>query len=170
MVVSKANGNVRTCVDLTKLNQAVRREIYHMPTVEETLGSIMEGTVFFKLDANSGFHQKVLSPESSNLTTFITPFGRFIFKRLPFGISSAHEHFQKRMVKKLSGIEGVTRCMDDILVRGKDKAEHDQKLKQVLDPMVEKGLTLNLEKCFFSQTRLEYLGQIIASQGIKRDP
>ena len=93
-----------------------------------------------------------------------------MFKRLPFGISSAPEHFQKRMDKELSGIEGVKCRMDDILVSGKDKAEHDQRLKQVLDRLVERGLTLNLEKCLFSQTTLEYLGQIIDSQGIKKDP
>ena len=59
------------CVDLTRLNQAVRREVYQMPTVEETLGSLTEGSVFSKLDANSGFHQIVLNPESAKLTTYI---------------------------------------------------------------------------------------------------
>ena len=96
-----------------------------MPTVEETLGSLTEGSVFSKLDANSGFHQIVLNPESAKLTTFITPFGRYMFKRLPFGISSAPEYFQKRMDKELSGIEGVKCRMDDILVIGRDQAEHD---------------------------------------------
>lgn len=170
VVVPKADGRVRICVDLTRLNQAVRREVYQMPTVEETLGSLTEGSVFSKLDANSGFHQIVLNPESAKLTTFITPFGRYMFKRLPFGISSAPEHFQKRMDKELSGIEGVKCRMDDILIIGKDQAEHDKRLKQVLDRLVERKLTLNLEKCLFSQSRLQYLGQIIDSDGIRKDP
>ena len=76
VVVPKADGRVRICVDLTRLNQAVRREVYQMPTVEETLGSLTEGSVFSKLDANSGFQQIVLNAESAKLTTFITPFGR----------------------------------------------------------------------------------------------
>ena len=170
VVVPKADGRVRICVDLTRLNQAVRREVYQMPTVEETLGSLTEGSVFSKLDANSGCHQIVLNPESAKLTTFITPFGRYMFKRLPFGISSAPEHFQKRMDKELSGIEGVKCRMDDILIIGKDQAEHDKRLKQVLDRLVERKLTLNLEKCLFSQSRLQYLGQIIDSDGIRKDP
>jgi len=170
VVVPKADGRVRIYVDLTRLNQAVRREVYRMPTVEETLGSLTEGLVFSKLDANSGFHQIVLNPESAKLTTFITPFGRYMFKRLPFGISSAPEYFQKRMDKELSGIEGVKCRMDDILVIGRDQADHDQRLKQVLDRLVERKLTLNLEKCLFSQTRLQYLGQIIDSEGIRKDP
>ena len=161
---------MRICVDLTKLNQAVRREVYHMPTVEETLGSLTEGSVFSKLDANSGFHQIVLNQESAKLTTFITPFGRYMFKRLPFGISSAPEHFQKRMDKELSGIEGVKCRMDDILVMGKDQAEHDHRLKQVLDRLVERRRTFNLDKCSFSQSRLQYLGQILDSEGVRKDP
>ena len=151
MVVPKADGRVRICVDLTRLIQAVRRE------------------VFSKLDANSGFHQIVLNPESAKLTTFITPFGRYMFKRLPFGISSAPEYFQKRMDKELCGIEGVKCRMDDILVIGRNQAEHEQRLKQVLDRLVERKLTLNLEKCLFSQPRLQYLGQIIDSEGIRKD-
>ena len=79
-----------------------------MPTVEETLGSIAAGTVYTKLDANSGFYQIALSEESAKLTTFITPFGRFMFRRLPYGISSAPEYFQKQMDKELGKLEGVT--------------------------------------------------------------
>ena len=78
VVVPKPNGNVCLCVDLTKLNVGVRRELYVMKKVEETLGSISSGTVFSKLDANSGFHQVVRTNKSAKLTTFITPFGRFV--------------------------------------------------------------------------------------------
>ena len=88
----------------------------------------------------------------------------YMFKRLPFGISSPPEYFQKRMVKELSGIEGVKCSKDDILVIGRDQAEHDQRLKQVLDDrLVEGKLTLNLKKCLFSQSRLQYVGQITDS-------
>ena len=118
VVVPKPNANVRLCVDLTKLNEGVRRDLYVMKKVEETLGSISSGTVFSKLDANSGFHQVVLMDESAKLTTFITPFGRFMFRRLPYGISSAPEYFQKRMDKELTGLQGVLCHMDDILVIG----------------------------------------------------
>ena len=86
-IVPKADGRVRICVDLTKLNQAVHRGVYQMPTVEETLRSLTEGSVFFKLDANSGFHQIVPHPESTRLTTFIMPFGRYKFPHRLLNIS-----------------------------------------------------------------------------------
>ena len=82
-------------------------------------------TIFTKLDANSGFWQIPLSPESHQLTTFITPFGRYHFNKLPFGISSAPELFQRRMSAILEGVEGVVCLIDELLVIGKDEAEHD---------------------------------------------
>ena len=108
------------------------------------------GTVYSKLDANSGFHQLVFDPESRKFTTFITPFGRFIFKRLPYVIASCH--------------------VDDSLVIGHNQAEHDERLRAVLDRLQQEGITLNLDKCLFSVTELDYLGQIIDGQGICKDP
>ncbi|GBO27925.1 hypothetical protein AVEN_237573-1 [Araneus ventricosus] len=70
--------------------------------------------IFSKLDANSGFRQIPLDKTSSYLTAFITPFGRFRFQRLPFGISFAPEHFQRRMSQMLEGISRTVCHMDDI--------------------------------------------------------
>ena len=170
VVVPKPNGNLRLCVDLTRLNQGVRRELYIMKKVEETLACISSGAVFSKLDANSGFHQVLLTEESAKLTTFITPFGRYMFRRLPYGISSAPEHFQKRMDKELTGLQGVLCHMDDILVIGKDKQEHDERLEKVLNRLQESGITLNQAKCEFSTTKLRYLGQMIDADGVRKDP
>ena len=170
VVVPKQTERVRICVDMTRVNKAVQREYYIMPKVEKTLGCITQGTVFSKLDANAGFNQIVLSDESSDLTTFITPFGRFRFRRCPYGISSAPEYFQKQMDRILEGLEGVVCHMDDILVAGRNRSEHDERLVKVLDRLQSSGLTLNPEKCSFAQTRLEYLGQVIDSTGIRQDP
>ena len=97
VVVPKSQDDVRICIDLTKLNESVRRERYEMPSVDYTLGQLAGAKIFSKLDANSRIWQVRLSEESTLLTTFITPFGRFAFRRLPFGISSAPEHYQRRM-------------------------------------------------------------------------
>ena len=90
-----------------------------LPSVEQTLAQLGGAIVFSKLDANSGFWQIELTKESSLLTTFITPFGRYCFNRLPFGITSASEYFQKRMSEILQGIEGVVCLIDDVLVYGR---------------------------------------------------
>ena len=97
VVVPKKSGNVRICVDLKPLNKSVLREVHPLPTVDDTLAQLAGARLFSKLDANSGFWQIPLSQESRLLTTFITPMGRYCFNKLPFGISSAPEHFQRRM-------------------------------------------------------------------------
>ena len=114
VVVPKSNGQVRICVDLTKLNESVCRERHLLPSVEQILAQLEGAKVFSKLDANSGFWQIELAPESAKLTTFISPFGRFCFNRLPFGITSAPDHFQKRMSSILAGLDGVVCLIDGV--------------------------------------------------------
>ena len=132
VIVPKPSGKVRICVDLTNLNESVCRERHILPSVEQTLAPIGGAKHFSKLDANSGYWQIQLDTESSKLTTFITPIGRFRFNRLPFGITSAPEHFQRRMTEILGDIEGVVCLVDNVLVSGKTQEEHDQRLLEVL--------------------------------------
>jgi hypothetical protein len=125
VVVPKTNGKIGICVDLTKLNESVRRSRHILPAVEETLTKLKNARIFTKLASNSGFWQIPFSKENAKLTTFITPFGRFHFNRLPFGITSAPEYFQHKMSQLLEGLEGTVSMMDDILVCGTNQEEHD---------------------------------------------
>ena len=168
VVVPKPNGTVRICVDLTKLNQSVCRERHILPSVEQVLAQIGNAKVFSKLDANSGKIE--LAPESAKLTTFITPYGCFCFNRLPFGITSAPEHFQRRMSEILQGLNGVVCLVDDILVYGTTQEEHDTHLMAALQKIKEAGLTLSKDKCEFNQTHIKYLGQQIDKTGVRPDP
>ena len=103
VVVPKKSRDVRICVDFQLLDESVLQEVHPLPTVEETLDQLGGATVFSKLDANSGFWQIPLHESSRPLTIFVTPFGRFWFNKLPFGISSAPECFQRRMNDILAG-------------------------------------------------------------------
>ena len=166
VVVPKPNGSVRICVDLSK---AVQREVHPMFSADKSLAKLGQGKIFSKLDAKSGFWQIPLCPESRLLTTFITPFGRFCFNRLPFGISSASEIFQWTMSQILIDLDGVICHMDDILVHAPDQTTHDQHIRGVLQRLREAGVTLN-EKCEFSKTSIKFLGHIIVAKGIHVDP
>lgn len=105
--VMKPNSSVRICVGLNKLNDNIRRERYMLPAIDESLANKITGaTVFTSLDAASGFWQIPLCQESC-LLTFITPVGRYCFRRLPLGISIAPEIFQRKMNKLLANLEGV---------------------------------------------------------------
>lgn len=111
-----------------------------------------------------------LHPESVPLTTFITLFGRYCYKRLPFGISSAPEHFQRRLTQILSRLEGTVCHADDILVFGSTRGQHDQRLNRVLERLQQEGLMLNNDKCQFAVERVMFLGHIVTAQGIEADP
>ena len=169
VVVSKGNAKIRICVDLTKLNESVLRETYPIASVDETLGKIAGAKHFSKIDANYGFYQINLSPESRPLTTFITPFGRYCFQRLPFGISSGSEIYQKHMAEMLEGLPGVVCHIDDILIFGSSQEEHDENLTKVLEKIESVGLTLN-DKCEFNKRSIKFIGHIIDGEGVRVDP
>ena len=169
-VPKKKSDDIRICVDLKPLNKSVMWEVHPLPKVDETLAQLSGAKIFSKLDANSGFWQIPLTQNSRHFTTFITPFGRYWFNKLPFGISSAPEHFQKRMSNILRGLSGVVCQVDDVLVFGKDAAEHDARLMKALKPIEEAGVTLNESNCQFGKTRIQFLGHVIDENGISADP
>lgn len=128
VVVPKCSGEVQICIDSMKsLNESILREVYSLPKVETSLAQLSGAKVFSKLDGNSSFWQIPLDPESQLLTTSLTPFGRFCFNKLPFGISSAPEHFQSCMCNILVGIVCHT---DDVLAFGKSMTADPEQLSK----------------------------------------
>lgn len=107
VVVLKPNGTVCICVDLTKQNESVQREQVIMPPVDETLAKMAGVKVFSKPDSNSGFCQVKLNPATAQLSTFITPMGRYYFNRLPYRLNAAPEYFMMKVSQFLEGLEGV---------------------------------------------------------------
>ena len=126
--------------------------------------------MFSKTDCNSGFHQIPLDEKSQELTTFIKLYGRYCYTRLPFGISSGPEVFQRRMSQFLENYAGVICDIDDLLIFGKCKQEHDQRLKKVMQTLQEAGDTLNGDKCQFARDKIRFLGHMISKEGIAMDP
>ena len=170
VAVPKKNNKLRICVDLKHLNQSVVRSKHILPVLDDVLHKLSGATVFSKVDASSGFWQIPLDKDSSALTTFITPFGRYKFLRLPFGITSAPELFQQEMEKLLADLPGVIVIMDDILVFGATREEHDERLQAVLSVIKSKGMKLNKAKCLFGQDELPFMGHIVGRDGVKPDP
>ena len=161
VVVRKPNGDVRICLDPADLNKALKREHYPLKTVEEVASSMSEAKVFSTLDATSGFYQIKLAEESTLLTTFNTPFGRFKFERLRFGLVSAPEVFQRAVSEMLEDIEKCEVIVDDLLVWGKNTEDHDHTLKQVLKRAAENDLRFNEQKYKFQRLEVEYVGHVL---------
>jgi hypothetical protein len=170
VVVPKKSREVRICVDYRALNESVLREVHPLPTVDETLAQLSGAILFSKLDANCGFWQINLSEACQKLTTFITPFGIYLFKRLPFSISSTPEFFQKQMSAILAGQDGILCHMDDVFIFGSTREEHDIRLQGALKKIQNAGVTLNSEKCEFAKTSITFLGHVIDQHGVSADP
>ena len=130
-----------------------------LPNSEDISPKLRGSKIFSKLDAASGFHQIPLDEESRLQTTFITPFGRFCFKRLPFRISFAPEIFQRRMTELQGDIGGVQVIIDDLLMHGRTMEEHDERLEETLE--------LNPGKREYGKSTIRYFGHIISNKGIQ---
>ena len=165
VVVPKQNDEIRLCVDMQRANEAIIRERYPIPTVDEVLQNLNQSTVFSKLDLRCGYHQLELHPDSRSITTFTTHCGLYRYKRLMFGISSAPEVYQHVIQQALQGCEGITNISDDI-VHGKNNEEHDKRLQRVLERLKEKNLTLNAEKCRSHMTQMVFMGLVLTNNGI----
>lgn len=168
-VARKANGDIRICLDPRDLNQAIKREHFKLPSLDEMTVNLGDAKYFSTLDAKQGFWQLRLHKDSTHLTTFNTSFGRYKFLRLPFGITSASEVFHKRMFEHFDDLMGVCLFVDDLLVYGRSKQEHDYRLMKVLERCREINLKLNINKCKFGLNEIKYLGHIITPNGIYPD-
>lgn len=131
VVVGKASGEPRICLDLRRVNEAVVREHFPMPVVDEYLARLGKGKMWSKIDIREAFHQVELAEDSRDFTTFITNRGLFRFKRLPFGLVTAPEIFQRIMEEMLTGCDGTFWYLDDVIIEGETKQIHDKNLKTV---------------------------------------
>ncbi|XP_043264253.1 uncharacterized protein K02A2.6-like [Colletes gigas] len=122
------------------------------------------------IDLSEAFMQLEIDEAHREITTITTPKGLFRFKRLPFGIKTAPAIFQQAMDSTLSGLEGVYAYLDDVIVVGCNRQEHDERLVRTLQRLEEKGWKLSFEKCFFTVQQIKYLGLIVNKHGISADP
>ena len=160
--VPKKDGSVRVCIDYRKLNEVTTADPYYMTTLEEILERVGESRVMSKLDLAKGFYQVEVEPDSQDKTAFISPFGKYQFLRMPFGLKNAPAMFQRLMEVVLGDCYGCSApYIDDIIVFSKDGEEHVQHLRCVLDALRRYGLTIKEEKCQFGREKLEYLGHVI---------
>ena len=156
VVVLKKTGRIRLCVDYKRLNQSVMREQFIMPTVDEISSKLAGSTVFSALDCSQSFWQLPLHEDDRKYTCFITPFGRYVMNRLPYGLNSSTEILQRRLNTALEDIPGVIVDVDDMLIYARNEVEHDKILDRVLERIRSLGLKLNKSKCKFRVRTVTY--------------
>jgi len=170
VIVEKSNGDLRICLDPKDLNKAVLREHHKIPTIQDIALKFQGMDCFTILDMRHGYWHVPLSVESSLLTTFNTPFGRYRFLRLPFGLKSAAEVFEKRVEALFGDLPGVAMYFDDLVVAGKDRDEHDANLRRLLSRAAEVNVKFNRQKIQLAKSQVVFLGHVVSNVGMKPDP
>lgn len=168
-LVKKKNGTYRMVINYIPLNAMTLRDSYVLPQISDILAIIQGKQYFSTLDCTQGFYQVLVDPRDKRMTGFSTPFVNFQFTRCPFGARNSCAAFQAQMNEVFA--EGMyTKCsiyVDDILVFGIDKAEHDRNLAWVLDKCREFNVKIKLEKCCFARKEVDYLGFVIIGNCIR---
>nr|XP_054760675.1 uncharacterized protein LOC129266939 [Lytechinus pictus] len=126
--VVKKDGSIRICLDPRRLNDALKRCPHKVPTLEEVQPVFAGAQYFSKLDAKAGYWSVHLSEECQDLTTFRTPFGRYCFQRLPFGLCTSQDIFQQHIDRIVQNVPGCICIADGIAIVGRTEEEHDMNL------------------------------------------
>ncbi len=171
VVVPKKDGNIRLCVDFTKLNKYIRRPVNPQPTPWETVRTLPHGKKHFAVfDALKGYHQIELDDESKALTTFLTPFGRYRYKRLPFGESDAGDVFTMRYGIAVDKSTGGRRATEDTLLIADTERELLDNAEEFFKACDDNCITLNTTKIQWNKEEVLFGGFLLNSKGYQIDP
>ncbi|GFW20262.1 uncharacterized protein K02A2.6 [Trichonephila clavipes] len=152
------------------LNKVIKREHYQIPCTDDIISRLEGKKIFSVVDLKDSFLHVPLDEVSSEICTFNTPFGRYKFNKMPCGIVSALEVFQKRNQKLFGDIEGEEIYFDDIIVAGYDEDSHDAIMSRVLERAKLLNIKFNSDKLQYRVSEVKYVDQIISKSGIKPNP
>lgn len=165
--VRKPDGKVRLCIDYRKLNVSTLPDPYEIPLIGDLLQQVGDSCFLSKLDLNKGFYQVGMAEMDIPKTAFCTPWGKFEFTRMPFGLRNAPATFQWHITEVLRGLESFTGAyIDDVVIFSKTWKEHLGHIRQTLTRLRENGLTAKPDKCTWGRAEIEYLGHRVGHRKI----
>ena len=167
VAIPKKDGSVRICGDFkVTLNPVLDVDQYPLPKTEDVFANLAGGEKFTKLDLRQAYLQLHLSDESKPLLTINTHKGLYRYNRMTYGISPAPSIWQRTMDTILKALPGVQCILDDMIITGRNDAEHLQNLERVLQRLQQYGLRVNIDKCYFMKERVTYCGHEIDKSGL----
>ena len=167
MYRAKANGKLRLCLDL---NKAVQREHHVTPTLEEIIPKVSGAKVFSIVDVKCGYWNVALDEESSYLTTFNSPNGRYRFLHMPFRLKMSQDIFQDRIDQTFEGCKGVKGIADDNVTYSASDEDHDRNLHGMMARCEAKGIKLTPDRCCIKEPKIQFYGVICSDDGIQPNP
>ena len=170
--VKKSNGKIRLCLDPTHLNKWIIRPRHSAKLVDDILHRLNGAKYFTVVDSTSSFFNHKLDEESSKLTIFGMPFGRYRYLGMPMGASLSSDVYQYKVDGHLEHIRNCVTIADDIIIFGfsPDGTDHDMTVRQVMNKAKEVSMRFNPSKCQFKRTEVKFFGMVLNRQGIVLDP
>ncbi|GJX81549.1 putative reverse transcriptase domain-containing protein [Tanacetum coccineum] len=172
LFVKKKDGSFRMCIDYRELNKLTIKNRYPLPRIDDLFDQLQGSSVYSKIDLRSGYHQLRIREEDIPITAFRTRYGHYEFQVMPFGLTNAPTVFMdlmNRMCKPYLD-KFVIVFIDDILIYSKNKEEHGEHLKTILNLLRSEKLYAKFSKCDFWLDSMQFLGYVINSSGVHVDP
>lgn len=173
ILVKKKDGSDRMCVDYRALNKLTVRDRYPLPLIDDHVDRLGNFKFFSSLDMATGFHQIPLDEQSVHKTAFVTPEGHFEYLRMPYGLTNSPIVYQRiinNTLRKHIESGNVLVYVDDVLIMSNSVEEGISTLRQVLETLTQAGFSINLRKCTFLATEVEYLGRLVSQGQVKPSP
>ncbi|GJZ25830.1 putative reverse transcriptase domain-containing protein [Tanacetum coccineum] len=172
LFVKKKDGSFRMCIDYRELNKLTVKNRYPLPRIDDLFDQLQGSSIYSKIDLRSGYHQLRVREQDIPKTAFRTRYGHYEFQVMPFGLTNAPAVFMDLMnrVCKPYLDKFIMVFIDDILTYSKDKKEHEEHLKAILELLKKEKLYAKFSKCEFWIPKVQFLGHVIDSRGIHVDP
>ncbi|KAL4309853.1 hypothetical protein GQ457_01G017270 [Hibiscus cannabinus] len=172
LFVKKKDGTMRLCIDYRQLNRVTIKNKYSLPRIEDLFDQLRDASVFSKIDLRSGYYQMRVKEADVPKTAFRTRYGHFEFLVMQFGLTNAPAAFMDLMNRVFKPYldKFVVVIIDDILIYSRNKDEHAEHLRIVLQILRERQLFAKFSKCEFWLSEVSFLGHVISAEGIKVDP
>ena len=170
IVVLKGDGGKHLVIDYRVLNRVTRKFVWPMPKVEDIFSQLNGAKYFSTLDLRAGYHHIALTTDSIPKTAFTSPFGKYEYVKVPFGLAQAPAYFQELMTGVLKDIPFAMAYLDDIIIYSSTQEEHLEHIRTVFKTLCDAKLSMKLSKCHFFAKEIQYLGHILGREGIKPVP
>jgi hypothetical protein len=171
LFVKKNDGTLGLCIDYRQLNKVTIKNKYPLPRIDDLFDQLGGASIFSKIDLRSGYHQIQIKGEDIHKTAFQTRYGHYEFVVVPFGLTNALATFMCLMNNVLNKFldKFVLVFINAILIYSKNREEHEEHLRLVLQVLREHQLYAKFSKCNFFQKKIHYLGHVLSKEGVAVD-